>query len=259
MEILSYFWYEYKSLVFLFGIIISSFILSIYFNWPKSLFEFKIKNKDVYIWVKIWDIFKSKWAIIVPINNKFDPEQSWYTSNKKSILSLLIKNVYDQRIQHIMQDIESNWITVGGRYELWKTIKIEHKNRKFYLVCNTRINSSGRSISTKEDIPPTLTFLFEHLSFSSDKEEIINIPLLNSGHWRIPDMTREMIFKEIVYFFIEGLKNKDICDKFIIYIHPDDVKKWEINIEKIVDFLKYNAENYRDINYIISDNGLPTS
>lgn len=257
LEFLSYFWYEYKSPVLFLILITVSVCLSFYFNWPKSYFEFKVRNKDIHIWVKIWDIFQSKWAIVIPINNNLDPEQSWYTSNKKSILSSLISEIYDWNPNHIKQDIENNGISVGETFDIWKTVKIEHKGRKFYLVCNTKVNSSGRSISTRDDIPPTLTFLFDYLGSSCDKEEIINMPLLNSGHWRIPDMTREIIFKEIIHFFIEGLKDKDICDKLIIYIHPDDVEKSKMNIEKIVDFLRYNTENYRDVNYTLWDAWLP--
>lgn len=258
LEFSSYFWYEYKNFIFFIVSIVISIWLAFYFNWPKSYFEFKIRNKDTYIWVKIWDIFKSKGAIIVPINNNLDPEQWWHTWNKKSILSSLICKIYDWNSHHLKQDIKNEGITIGKTFDIWKTIKIEHKNRKFYLVCNTKVHESGRSVSTKDDIPPTLTFLFEYLWTCCDKEEIINIPLLNSGHWRIPDMTREMILKEIIFFFIEGLKTKDICDKLVIYIHPSDLKKSKMDIKMIVDFLKYNAESYRDINYTIWEIWSPT-
>jgi len=233
----------------IYAVIFIAIILSFILNWPKKYFEYKLKNKDVYIWVKIWNIFKWDGSSIIPINNKFDILQNWKTLKAKSVLNSFILNHYDWSIEHLQQDINSKITVEKDTYEMWETVEINHKNKKFYLVVNSKVNSNSRSHSTKEDFSKTITYLLDYLSTNADKDEIINIPLLNSWHWRISDLNRTDIIKEIIHFFIEMIKNKVICDKFIIYIYPDDIRKWAIDIEEIKKFLEYNANNYRNINY----------
>jgi len=233
----------------IYAVIFIAIILSFILNWPKKYFEYKLKNKDVYIWVKIWNIFKWDGSSIIPINNKFDILQNWKTLKAKSVLNSFILNHYDWSIEHLQQDINSKITVEKDTYEMWETVEINHKNKKFYLVVNSKVNSNSRSHSTKEDFSKTITYLLDYLSTNADKDEIINIPLLNSWHWRISDLNRTDIIKEIIHFFIEMIKNKVICDKFIIYIYPDDIRKWAIDMEEIKKFLEYNANNYRNINY----------
>lgn len=233
----------------IYAVIFIAIILSFILNWPKKYFEYKLKNKDVYIWVKIWNIFKWDGSSIIPINNKFDILQNWKTLKAKSVLNSFILNHYDWSIEHLQQDINSKITVEKDTYEMWETVEINHKNKKFYLVVNSKVNSNSRSHSTKEDFSKTITYLLDYLSTNADKDEIINIPLLNSWHWRISDLNRTDIIKEIIHFFIETIKDKVICDKFIIYIYPDDIRKWAIDMEEIKKFLEYNANNYRNINY----------
>ncbi len=235
--------------IWLFWVLLCSISISLKINWPKNYFEFKLKNKDVYIWIKIWDIFKSKWSIIIPVNNTFDVSQNWHISKAKSVLNTFIEFYYDWKIEHLQQDINSKILKNKDKYDMWETIEIDKKNKKFYLVVNSKVNWNNRSQSTKDDFSQTLTYLFDYLSSNADKDEIINIPLINSWYWRISDLNRNAIIKEIVHFFIDSTKSKVMCDKLIIHIFPDDIKKWWIKIDELRLFLEYNANNYRDINY----------
>lgn len=231
------------------ALVITAIIYSVWKNWPKNYFEYKLRNKDVYIWIKIGDIFESEWSIIVPVNNKFDVSQNWHTLKAKSILNTLIEKFYDWKPQHLQQDINDRIVNKMDCYNMWETVEVTQKEKKFYLVANSKVNGNGRSQSTKDDFSKTVALFLNHLSTNADRDEVINMPILNSWHWRIADFDRTTIIKEIIYFFIEEIKNKAICDKFIIHIFPNDIKKWWIDIENLRKFFEYNAVNYRDINY----------
>lgn len=187
----------------------------------------------------------TKWAIVVPINNKFNINQNGVT-NAKSILNTIITEIYNGNKEHLDWDIK-NKIDIAITHDIWTTIEIVNKNRKLYFVANSHLNKNQRSESTINDFYDTLNQFFYHISTDSDREEELAVPLFNSWHGRIPNLTRDTIVKEMIYLFIEAVKTKVVCDKLVIYIYPDDIKKWQIDIDEIEKYLAYNANNYRDI------------
>lgn len=212
-------------------------------NRPKSHFEKKLRNKDVFVWVKIWDITEAK-TIVVPINNKFEINQHMIKSNN-SVLNSVIKEIYDWNSDHLISDIK-NQLDDKKTYQMWDFITVTHKDKKIYLVVNSRLNENKRAESTKDEFYDTIIQFFYKLSNDSDMEEIA-MPLLNSEHGKISDLNRDKILKEIIYLFIEQTKSEICTPKLTIYILPSAISKKLINIDEIGAYLEYNADNYRDI------------
>lgn len=239
--------YPYKDSIpkwLLWAFLIVWLIYTFYKNRPKSHFEYKLRDKDVRIEVRVGDILKAK-TLVVPINNKFDINQNWITW-AKSVLNSVLTNIYDWNTQHLEWDIKKV-IDTGQTHNMWDSIVLSHKEKKLYFVANSYLNNNQRSESTKDDFYDTINQFFYHLATNSDVEEEIAMPLFNSWHGRITDLNRETIIKEMIYLFIETIKSKVVCQKLTIYIHPSDIKKWSIDVDKIQKYLAYNTSNYRDI------------
>lgn len=253
IEILDWF-FQIKSifsefiLIGFFVILLLSTIYALYDNRPILHFQCKIKNKDVWLWIKIWNILGSS-TLVIPINNKFDCKHDW-VATAKSVLNNVITTIYDWNCDHLVSDLSTK-INILETHPMWTCVPIEHKSKKMYFLANTHLNENNRATSSIDDFYDTINNFFYNLSHSSDKEESISIPLINSWHWRITKLDRNTIIKEIIYLFIENSKSKVICDKLTIYIHPNDIEKGNVDIDDIIYYLKYNAEHYRDI--IVND------
>jgi len=58
-------------------------------------------------------------------------------------------------------------------------------------------------------------------------------------------MTRITAIKEIIDSYIEASKSLDIAEELIIVIHPGDLKKGNINLDDINEYLSFCCKNYK--------------
>lgn len=239
---------EFWWLFFIIGI-----ILAIYQNWPKNKYTAKVNNRDVSITLQIGDIFKIEGALIIPVNNRLDVDNNGIVAKSSSILRFFIDLVYNKTQAHLALDISnqlqdsSKWysnfiLTENPRtYKIGTVVPIYRDEKQFYLLCNSILNEQNRSKSTEDDLRNSLVELWAYLSHCGSKD-ILVIPILGTGHGRI-HMTREEVIKEIVLSFLSSLGIESYCEELIICIHPNDIKKYNVNIEDIVDFIRLNCMN----------------
>jgi Thoeris protein ThsA, Macro domain len=222
-------------------------------NWPKSSYSFEVKNRDASIAINISDIFELDGAKIVPINNRLDTSLKGAVERSSSILNFFINKVYSKNNQHLGTDI-SNQLEDNSEfydslvinndpkeYKIGTVVPIFQDEKQYYLLCNASLNQQGRSKCSPDDLRNSLVELWAYLIHSGSKEHLI-IPVLGTGRGRIT-MTREEVIKEIVLSFLVSLSNDNYCDKLTICIHPEDMKKYKLNIDGIVDFVRLNCDN----------------
>lgn len=229
---------------FLLALLISSIIIGLFKMWPKNEFDCTIKNTDIKLWIKVWNILDAK-NIIVPINNHFDLSQPCI-KNTTSILNAIIQKYYWGKYQKIQQQLKKEGIDINKEYPLWTSQKIYNKefNKTFFFVANTYLDDDKLSHSTHEDFFLTIDVLF--CNIKSDSNEELAIPLLNSWHWRIANIKRKDIIEYMIDQFILSTKaNKKFCKKLTIYIYSKDIIEYEIDLDEIISDLRYCCNTYR--------------
>lgn len=256
VEILVFFrqrdWAEnIKSIWWVFLIV--GLVIIIYRNWPKSLFTFKVHNRDVSVSVKIGDIFKLEGALIIPINNHLDCDNNGVIKKSSSILRYFIDNVYNNVSAHlntdIQQELEENagWYNqfIEGEspitYKVGTVVPIFRSEKQYYMLCSAILNEKGRSKTTLDNLRISLNGLWAFLTHSGSKDNLI-IPIVGTGRGRIP-LKRDSVIKEIVLSFLVSLSQDSYCDQLTICIHPNDLKENNMNLDDLLDFIKLQCKN----------------
>lgn len=226
-----------------------SFVFSIIKNIPKLSFAKKIRDKDSSITIKIGDIFKSKGAIVVPMNNNFDVCLNGNVKKVKSILCRFINDYYLGEEEHLKNDIGERIDISKVPYPAGTVTEIEQNKRKFFLLVNSKKNNNDRVYSDIDDFMNSLNGLWKYLANETGRDEYVNIPLINTQHGRNSDITREVVIKQIIDTFIDAMKYNMVCENIVIYIHANDLKKGDLNFDQLCKYLDFKCSNYKDIKF----------
>ena len=221
-------------------------IISTAKNKPKTTFTYRLRDKDNIVEVKVGDAFDNAGALVIPVNNCFDVCMGGNVMKASSILSKMIAEYYSQKEDHLATDINKK-IDCTKTHEIGTTIEVEQKNRKFYLLASSRKKANNRVESTVDDVLLSISKLWEYIAMESGRDTAVTIPLIGTNHGRVPDLTRATIVKEIIHSYIEASKRLKICDKLIISIFPSDLKKGNIDLDEIDEYLKYSCKHYRKV------------
>ncbi len=250
IEIIDYFFPDFtQPKNWFWGFIILSLIYGFYKNYPRSSFVKKIRDKDSWIEIKICDAFSNNGAVIVPINDNFDLSLDGNVQKAKSLQSKLINDFYDTKEEHLKNDIQKKLDLTKTPFPMGKTIEIEQKGKRIYLLVNSTKNENNRSSSTFDDFLMALNGLWDFLSYDASKDEAVTIPLINTQHGRNSEITRDIVIKQIIDTFIDTTKYKSICEKLIISIQQSDIKKGSLDFDILCDYLEFQCNNYKDIKY----------
>lgn len=240
-----------KSIWWMFLII--GVIWVIYENWPKPKYTYPVKGKDVSITLQIGDIFKIPGALILPVNHKFDVENKGIVKQSSSILRNFIKKIYKDVTTHLEADIinhindNNDWydkflVSSEPRiFNIGTVIPIFRDEKQYYLLANSTLNEQNRSKCTEDDLRNSLVELWAYLSQCGSKDNLV-IPILGTGRGRI-NLTREQVIKEIVLSFLVSLSVDTYCEQLTICIHPADIKKFNIDITELADFVRLHCSN----------------
>ena len=224
----------------------------IIFNIPKKEYVFNIKNRDIKIILKVGDILKEKFAIVVPTNTTFDTKmendfisihsvqgqvQDKYFKNNISTLDCLIEKELENSPFIELTDRKSS---KNKKYEIGTTVEINQNGKRFYFLADSDINSKGQTINPSTmNITDALSRLWQHIGEVGHVEPIA-IPIIGTGRMGIVS-SREEIFKNIIFSFVAN-NTKKISTELIVYIRKEDIKKYNIDINELIEYMKFTCK-----------------
>lgn len=225
----------------------------IIFNIPKKEYVFNIKNRDIKIILKVGDILKEKFAIVVPTNTTFDTKmendfisihsvqgqvQDKYFKNNISTLDCLIEKELENSPFIELTDRKSS---KNKKYEIGTTVEINQNGKRFYFLADSDINSKGQTINPSTmNITDALSRLWQHIGEVGHVEPIA-IPIIGTGRMGIVS-SREEIFKNIIFSFVANNTTKKISTELIVYIRKEDIKKYNIDINELIEYMKFTCK-----------------
>lgn len=218
-------------------------------NYPKSSFIQRMRNTDYWIEIRLGDAFENEGALVVPINNMFDVALGGNVKKAKSIQNKLIQAYYSGKEDHLKNDIGIKLDLNKTPYPMGTVVEVEQSEKKFYLLANTKVSQNNRAESVVDDFMSSLVGLWDALACDSGKDEAVTIPLINTQHGRDPNLTREVVIKQIIDTFIDASRHRCVCDKLIISVQPVDLKKGELDIESLGKYLDFQCQNYKEIKF----------
>ncbi|MBU1319834.1 MAG: hypothetical protein KKG33_15475 [candidate division Zixibacteria bacterium] len=221
-------------------------IIALAKNRPKTSFTYQLRDKDNIVEVRVGDAFDNAGTLVIPVNNCFDVCMGGNVMKARSLLSKMIAVYYSDKEAHLANDI-SKKTDCTRAHDIGTTIEVEQRNKKFYLLASSKKKTNNRVESTVDDVLLSISKLWEYIALESGRDAAVTIPLIGTNHGRIHDLTRSTIVKEIIHSYIEASKRLSICDKLIISILPSDLKKGNIDLDEIDEYLEYSCKHYRKV------------
>ena len=120
------------------------------------------------------------------------------------------------------------------------TVTVRGAERTAFFCAIAEMNHAGVAQGTMENLREALGGLWSYLTTSADKGTI-NVPVLGSGFSRIT-ASREELIREIVLSFLAAVTESNFCDRMRIVIHPKDVRKYKIDVDRVQRFIAHNCE-----------------
>lgn len=237
--------YLKKVYVFAF-VFVTLFLFAVIKNKPKSHFGYHLRGKDNFVEIKVGDAFENKGALVVPVNDQFDMSLGGNVQKANSIQNQVIQKFYNGKTEHLNTDIAAK-ILIGAQHDIGKTVEVEQNGKKFYLVVNSIKNGNNRVKSEIDDFIQALNGLWSYVALESGRDSAVTIPLINTQHGRDSYLSRTGSIKEIIASYVETSKSLNICEKLIISIHPVDLKKGNIDLDELEDYLRYSCRYYRQL------------
>lgn len=251
-EVFDLFKIDIPQIIFAITLIVGILVIIIA-NWPKKEYVFNIKNRDIKIRLKIGNILKEKTAIIVPTNSTFDTnmendfisihsvqgqvQEKYFKNNINTLDYLMEKELENRQFTELTDRDKSK----NKKYEIGTTIEINQNGRRFYFLADSDINSKGKAINPSTmNITDSLSRLWQYIGEYGHVEPIA-IPIIGTGRMGIVK-SREEILKYIIFSFVANNTTKKIATELIIYIRKEDIKKYNINMNEIVEYMKYTCK-----------------
>lgn len=238
----------FKNPLFVLLILALVIIIAIVKNKPKTTFGYHLRGKDNYLEIKVGDAFSNKGALVVPVNDHFDMSLGGNVKKANSIQNQVIQKYYAGKDEHLRADVAAK-IELGKAHNIGTTIEVEQNGRKFYLVVNSIKKENNRVKSEIDDFILALNGLWQYIALESSRDKSVTIPLINTQHGRDSYLSRASAVKEIIHSYIQLSKSFNICEKLIISINPDDLRKGNIDLDELDDYLKYSCKFYRQITF----------
>ncbi len=217
------------------GFLLVGILIVIFRLIPKKRFSFKLDGKDITMELVSGDIFKQKGPIVVGSNTTF--VTSLDVISERSIQGIFTKKYYTNH--QALNDVIQGQIS-GDKQEFGTTVTVRANERTGYFCALADVNENGVAQSNIENIRVSLAELWNYLGSNGEKD-VLNVPILGSGFSRV-SATREELFQEIVKSFIASTSEHTFCDGLRIVIHPDDIKKNNIDLLELASFLEYSCK-----------------
>jgi hypothetical protein len=220
-------------------------VISLLKNKPKTSFKRKLRGKDNFIEIKVGDAFEGSGSLVVPINDHFDVSLGGNVRKAKSLQNNLITDFYAGKEEHLATDIEAKIDLSQSPHDIGTTIEIEQNGKTFYLLVNSRKKENNRVESSADDFLLSLSQLWPYIALETGRNSAITVPLISTNHGRITNINRETATKEIIESYIDASKTLNVADKMIICIHPKDLKKGNIDLDELDEFLRFSCQHYK--------------
>lgn len=215
--------------------LLAAIIIIICKLWPKKRFSSLVDGRDISVELVIGDIFKEKGPIIVGSNTAFETSPTIISGTS---VQGLFSSKYFSDIRSINDQVNSQ--QPNRPVDFGTTVAVRGQERVAYFCAIAEMNEAGVARSNMENLRASLGGLWVYLSENGEKC-VLNVPVLGSGFSRVTE-PREEIIQEIVLSFLAAITDSSFCEGIRIVVHPKDVKKYGLKIERITKFLKHQCQ-----------------
>lgn len=228
---------QYGSYAFI-VIILVSVILAILFKRPVSSVIIFFPENDFSVEVRIGNIFEASGAIVISTNTVFESDVAGGKISPESLQGQFTAKYYPGDQNKLIETINAAVKQYNGPpYPMGTTAQISTHGKTFYFVAMAELNEQGTASTTLEHVKDALTLLWCHVRESGELQELV-IPVIGTARGRL-DVPRKKVIEVIAESFVDANLYSKFTDRLVIMVHPNDAKKFQVNLYDIKDSLKH--------------------
>lgn len=230
-------------------ILFGCMVLAFFITTPMTKISYKIEGLDVRITVAIGNVFEGNGDLVLSCNTAFDTSESGLLSNgclraqyQKRFYSDNVASL-DNAIESALNGVESQSIppafngAKSRKYPVGTIATVcPKKDSRTFFVAFSEMSNKGRKNTTAKNFRVGLNCLWEKLNESTDNK-LIKMPVLCSGESNL-QKSREEIIKNIVFSYVNFVKEYKLRRSLSICIHPNDLKDSDLDMYSIEKFIE---------------------
>lgn len=228
---------QYASYAFFLVLLVAA-ALAIFFKRPIPSIEIKFPEHDFCLQVRIGNLFDASGAIMISTNTAFECDVAGGKIATDSLQGQLTAKFFTGDQNTLIKAVKKELKGLDGPpYPFGTTIPVSTHGKTFYFVAMAELNEQGTASSTPEGVEQAMRGLWSYVRESGELQELA-VPIIGTARGRLKNPRKKMIEK-IAESFVEASRQEKFTDRLVIMVHPDDAKKFQVNLYDIKDHLNH--------------------
>lgn len=227
---------EYGSYAFMIFLALS-IVISIAFRRPVRSTLITFPQRDFCIEVRIGDLFDAAGAVMISTNTSFEADVAGGKIAPSSLQGQFTAKYFTGNQIALIDQIHAELSRIDGSapYPMGTTVPITTHGKTFYFTAMSRLNDQGNASTTPADVRDALNGLWRHVRTAGELQELA-VPLVGTGRGRL-QLPRSKMIESIAESFVDASKDGKFTDRLVIVIHPEDAKRFQVNLYEVKDHL----------------------
>ncbi len=224
---------KYAFFVFLF----IAAILAIASRRPITSTIVRFAQRDFEIEVRIGDLFDAAGAVLVSTNTNFECDVASGKISSKSLQGQFTAKYFTGNQSKLIEEVAAGLpAELEPPYPMGTTVPVNTHGKTFYFTAMAALNDDGNASTTIPDVKKALNGLWEYVRRAGELQELA-VPVIGTGRGRL-QVPRNKMIELISESFVEAAAKGKFSDRLVIVIHPDDAKRFQVNLYEVKDRLR---------------------
>lgn len=231
---------EYGKFGFAIVLLVSSF-LAILVRRPITSIEVRFPEHDFYLEVRIGDLFDAAGAVVISSNTVFESDVANGKIDPNSLQGQFVAKYFPGDQCRLINKIQEILTDVGEPpYPLGTTVSIDTNGKTFYLLAMSELNRQGNARSTPEGVDQALASFWRYIREAGALQELA-VPVIGTARGRL-NISRKKMIERISQSYAEASREGKFTDRLVIMVHPNDARRFQVNLYDIKDHLTHTLE-----------------
>lgn len=213
-------------------------VIAILFRRPIRSIVVSFPRNDFCVEVRIGNIFDAAGAIMVSTNTIFESDVAGGKISPDSLQGQFTARYYTGDQNTLIETIRTELNGLDGPpYPMGTTIPVNTHSKTFYFVAMAELNEQGTAFATPRFVEKAMDGLWRYVRESGELQELV-VPVIGTARGRLKIPRKKMIEK-IAESFVNASLDRKFTDRLVIMVHPEDAKRFQINLYDIKDNLNH--------------------
>lgn len=212
--------------------------MAIIFRRPIRSIVVSFTRNDFCVEVRIGNIFDAAGAIVVSTNTIFESDVAGGKISPDSLQGQFTARYYTGDQNTLIETIKAKLNGLDGPpYPMGTTIPVNTHGKTFYFVAMAELNEQGTASTTPQSVEKAMDGLWRYVRESGELQELV-VPVIGTARGRL-EIPRKKMIEKIAESFVNASLDRKFTDRLVIMVHPEDAKRFQINLYDIKDNLNH--------------------